>query len=42
MLWICPKAGAIFIDREVEARVRISDCFSVAVDERKIEPVLSL
>src|ERR1700736_1668763 len=41
-LWICPQAGAIFRNREVEACVRVSDRFSVAVDERKIEPVLPL
>jgi hypothetical protein len=41
-MWIRPQAGAIFRNREVEARVRVSDLFSVAVDERKIEPVLPL
>jgi hypothetical protein len=34
--------GAIFRDREVEARVRVNDRFSVAVNERKIESVLPL
>jgi len=37
-----PQAGAMFRNREVEARVRVSDRFGVAVDERKIEPVLPL
>src|SRR5215469_5786567 len=39
VLWICPEAGTIFRDRQVEARVRVSDRLSVAMDERKIEPI---
>jgi hypothetical protein len=41
-LWIRPQASAVFRNREIEARVRVSDLFSVAVNERKVESVLSL
>jgi hypothetical protein len=41
-MWIRPQAGAIFKNREGEVGVRVSDLFSVAVDERKIELVLPL